>query len=348
MGGPKGGKAMNDLLFDERPLVIQPTLAKLLGSLDEAAILQQIHYWLVRSANIKDGHKWVYNSMTEWHKQFFWIPIATLKRKFKSLETKGLLITGNYNKAKFDKTKWYRIDYDALYEMKQRLYQNDTTRESNCTNGECQNDTTRESSCANGEYQNDTTNTIDYQENTTIDYQENTAEAEQEAAATAEGQARDLNEVFNEETNAQIEALADVESCYQVNLRPKGGIPYQIKTDMAAYVDQMGPSLVKHAIEKSVIQVSNPSWGYIKAILNGWLKTNVKTIEAAKKADEDYQQRKAQQQNRFKGGRRIVQKESLPDWAQPDYQEPEQAEDPEKAKQIAEMMAKINARRKAQ
>ena len=139
-----------------------------------------------------------------------------------------------------------------------------------------------------------------------------------------------------------------MESCYQVNLRPKGGIPYQIKTDMAAYVDQMGPSLVKHAIEKSVIQVSNPSWGYIKAILDGWLKTNVKTIEAAKKADEDYQQRKAQQQNRFKGGRRIVQKESLPDWAQPDYQETEQAEDPEKAKRIAEMMAKINARRKAQ
>lgn len=184
--------------------------------------------------------------------------------------------------------------------------------------------------------------------NTVNNTNNKTVEVEQSAAATAEEQTGNLTEVLNEETNAQIEVLADVESCYQVNLRPKGGIPYQIKTDMAAYVDQMGPSLVKHAIEKSVIQVSNPSWGYIKAILDSWLKTNVKTIEAAKKADEDYQQRKAQQQNRFKGGRRIVQKESLPDWAQPDYQEPEQAEDPEKAKRIAEMMAKINARRKAQ
>lgn len=177
--------------------------------------------------------------------------------------------------------------------------------------------------------------------NTVNNTNNNTAEVEQSAAATAEEQTGNLTEVLNEETNAQIEALADVESCYQVNLRPKGGIPYQIKTDMAAYVDQMGPSLVKHAIEKSVIQVSNPSWGYIKAILDGWLKTNVKTIEAAKKADEDYQQRKAQQQSRFKGGRRIVQKESLPDWAQPDYQEPEVATDPAKSVKIEELMSKI-------
>ena len=145
---------MSNLLLDDRPLVIQPKLAELLGDLDEAVILQQIHYWLGKRLNIKDGHSWVYNSMVEWNKQFPWLAIATLKRKFKSLEDKGLLITANYNKAKFDKTKWYRIDYDALDEMKQRLYQNDTTIVSNCTNGE---------------YQNDTTNTIEYTENNNID-----------------------------------------------------------------------------------------------------------------------------------------------------------------------------------
>lgn len=145
---------MSNLLLDDRPLVIQPKLAELLGDLDEAVILQQIHYWLGKRLNIKDGHSWVYNSMVEWNKQFPWLAIATLKRKFKSLEDKGLLITANYNKAKFDKTKWYRIDYNALNEMKQRLYQNDTTIVSNCTNGE---------------YQNDTTNTIEYTENNNID-----------------------------------------------------------------------------------------------------------------------------------------------------------------------------------
>lgn len=145
---------MSNLLLDDRPLVIQPKLAELLGDLDEAVILQQIHYWLEKRLNIKDEYSWVYNSMVEWNKQFPWLAIATLKRKFKSLEDKGLLITANYNKAKFDKTKWYRIDYDALDEMKQRLYQNDTTIVSNCTNGE---------------YQIDTTNTIEYTENNNID-----------------------------------------------------------------------------------------------------------------------------------------------------------------------------------
>lgn len=145
---------MSNLLLDDRPLVIQPKLAELLGDLDEAVILQQIHYWLEKRLNIKDEYSWVYNSMVEWNKQFPWLAIATLKRKFKSLEDKGLLITANYNKAKFDKTKWYRIDYNALNEMKQRLYQNDTTIVSNCTNGE---------------YQIDTTNTIEYTENNNID-----------------------------------------------------------------------------------------------------------------------------------------------------------------------------------
>lgn len=144
---------MSNLLFDERPLVVQPKLAEMLQDLDEAVILQQVHYWIQKNNNIRDGYSWVYNSMANWQKQFPWIAIATLKRKFKSLEDKDLLITANYNKAKFDKTKWYRINYSALDEIKQRLYQNDTTIVSECTNAK---------------YQNDTTNTIDYTENNII------------------------------------------------------------------------------------------------------------------------------------------------------------------------------------
>lgn len=145
---------MSNLLLDDRPLVIQPKLAELLGDLDEAVILQQIHYWLEKRLNIKDGYSWIYNSVKDWNKQFKWLSEPTLKRKFKSLEDKGLLITGNYNKAKFDRTKWYRIDYDALDEMIHAKYQNDTTIVSKRYNAK---------------YQNDTTNTIEYTENNNID-----------------------------------------------------------------------------------------------------------------------------------------------------------------------------------
>jgi hypothetical protein len=34
---------------------------------------------------------------------------------------KGLLVTGNYNTLKIDRTKWYRIDYDKLAEIEDAL-----------------------------------------------------------------------------------------------------------------------------------------------------------------------------------------------------------------------------------
>lgn len=148
---------MSKLITNEKPLVVLPSLAKLLG-INEAIILQQIHYWLERSNNIHDGYKWVYNSVAEWQKQFPWLSLKTLKRKFKSLEDKGLLITENYNKTKFDRTKWYRIDYEAFSNLGNALGQNDLTNVSNCPNGK---------------YQNDTTNTRDYTENNTDTHNSN-------------------------------------------------------------------------------------------------------------------------------------------------------------------------------
>lgn len=105
---------MSDLLINEPPLQVLPSLACAVG-LNEALILQQFHYWLQRSNNVKDGHKWIYNSYQEWRKQFpFWKSKNTLISAIKHLEDMGILISGNYNKAKFDKTKWYRIDYEKL------------------------------------------------------------------------------------------------------------------------------------------------------------------------------------------------------------------------------------------
>ena len=51
----------------------------------------------------------------------------TIKRAVYSLEKQNLLYVGNYNKAKFDKTKWYSINYEKLEGMKRPSYQNDTT-----------------------------------------------------------------------------------------------------------------------------------------------------------------------------------------------------------------------------
>ena len=48
-----------NLILDERPLVVIPSLACAIG-LNESMILQQLHYWLQRSKNNKENRKWVY------------------------------------------------------------------------------------------------------------------------------------------------------------------------------------------------------------------------------------------------------------------------------------------------
>ncbi|WEV56152.1 replication protein [Ligilactobacillus acidipiscis] len=127
---------MNNLLISEPPLQVLPSLAVRVG-LNEAIVLQQFHYWLQRSKNVRDGNKWIYNSIAEWQKQFpFWSK-DTVKRTINSLEKQGCLIVGNYNKAKFDKTKWYRINYDSL--CTNRMGQNAPTSSAECTNGLGQN-----------------------------------------------------------------------------------------------------------------------------------------------------------------------------------------------------------------
>lgn len=129
---------INNLLISEPPLQVLPSLADKVG-LNEAIILQQFHYWLQRSNNIHDGHRWIYNSYSEWNKQFPFWSNATIRRAIGSLEKQGFLISGNYNKAGFDKTKWYRIDYER---MSKASAQNEQTTCSNWTDGVAHNEQT--------------------------------------------------------------------------------------------------------------------------------------------------------------------------------------------------------------
>ena len=139
---------MNNLLISEPPLQVLPSLAKIVG-LNEAIVLQQFHYWLERSNNIRDGYKWIYNSYSKWNEQFPFWSNATLRRTIKKKKKQGFFITANYNKAGFDKTKWYRIDYERV------------------SNASAQNEQTSCSKCASASAQNEQTNTNRLPETTT-------------------------------------------------------------------------------------------------------------------------------------------------------------------------------------
>lgn len=115
------------LLYPEPSLQVLPTLACRIG-VNEAMVLQQLHYWLLVIAKATDdeyrkrhffkGKYWRYGTYQAWKEQDFpfWSE-TTIKRTIHSLEKQGLLESGNFNEESFDKTKWYTINYEAIPEL---------------------------------------------------------------------------------------------------------------------------------------------------------------------------------------------------------------------------------------
>jgi hypothetical protein len=107
------------LLLDEPPLVVIPSLAKAIG-LNEAIVLQQIHYWLQVNAkkqsgsHYHEGRYWTYNTAAEWAETFPFWGESTVRRIFASLEKSGIFLKGFFNEKSSDRTKWTSIDYDCL------------------------------------------------------------------------------------------------------------------------------------------------------------------------------------------------------------------------------------------
>ncbi len=108
---------MSSLLISEYPLIVIPSLAKAIG-LNEAIVLQQIHYWKMinqqANKNFKDGYYWVYSTHEEWEKQFTFWSNSTIKRTITSLRKQDMIIVSNYNKLKHDRTLWYRVNYSKV------------------------------------------------------------------------------------------------------------------------------------------------------------------------------------------------------------------------------------------
>lgn len=106
--------SINKLLIDDQPHQVLPALAKAIG-LNEAIFLQQLHYLLNYSKNEFEGKSWIFNSLEQWEEIFCYWSLSTIRRTIKSLSKQGLLLTTDkFNQYKFDKTKWYSINYEQL------------------------------------------------------------------------------------------------------------------------------------------------------------------------------------------------------------------------------------------
>ena len=131
---------MSVWLMDEQPVVVDRGLARVIG-LSEAIVITQIHQWVEynrkNNKNYKDGFYWTYGAIKKWHGEYFDVigSVKTLRRVFKKLIENDYLIVGNYNKLNFDRTYWYRVNYEKFNVLKKehRDGQNDHTDEDKMT-----------------------------------------------------------------------------------------------------------------------------------------------------------------------------------------------------------------------
>lgn len=81
--------------------------------LNEAIILDNIRFWVIRNeangTNFHDGRYWTYNSMKAFEELFPYMKPKAIRNALDKLESEGILLTGNYNKLAFDRTKWYSL-----------------------------------------------------------------------------------------------------------------------------------------------------------------------------------------------------------------------------------------------
>lgn len=115
---------MTKLLIDESPLMFSPTLACLIGD-RQAIALQQLHFWLEnkdqrgrRTAHLRDGRYWIYNSYPQWRKGNFrmWSE-PTIKRIMLFLEQHGIVESRQFGSRDGQMSKWYTIDYARFNEI---------------------------------------------------------------------------------------------------------------------------------------------------------------------------------------------------------------------------------------
>ena len=244
------------LLINEPPLQVLPTLAKRIG-LNEAIITQQVHYWLLRSKNKKDGHVWVYKTYVEWQEEFpFWSE-STIKRAITSLEKQNVLIsTSKYNKMPMDRTKWYTINYPTL--QGQPLGQNDTMLGSDCNDAQV-----NLTQCSG---QNDTKEQVNMTPPITIDYTENTSEITTKTT-TDKKPLSSSSEIFN---------------FYESEFGPLSNF---IAEELGYMIEDTNEELVLEALKLSV-RANKRTIKYAAAITRNWRNENIKSIEDLRAAEK--------------------------------------------------------------
>lgn len=93
-------------------------IATRLKSVEKAILIENLAFWLKKNSSNNrhyyDGSYWSYNSSQSFSELFPYMNPKSISRWLRELEQAGIIKSGNYNKKKYDRTKWYSIIDDDI------------------------------------------------------------------------------------------------------------------------------------------------------------------------------------------------------------------------------------------
>lgn len=90
-----------------------PLIAAKVG-VNAAVIYQNLVFWTEKNAANQrheyDGRYWTYNSIKAFEALFPYLTTSQIRTAIRHLLENDLIVEGNYNKAGYDRTKWYSVN----------------------------------------------------------------------------------------------------------------------------------------------------------------------------------------------------------------------------------------------
>jgi hypothetical protein len=92
-----------------------------------AIMVQNFAFWIAKNKannrNFYEGKTWTYNTIKAFNELFPYWSESQIRRILKKMEAEGILLTGNFNEVKYDRTIWYTFT-NAFYEKHKCILQN--------------------------------------------------------------------------------------------------------------------------------------------------------------------------------------------------------------------------------
>ncbi|MBU7586869.1 MAG: hypothetical protein KAF91_29130, partial [Nostoc sp. TH1S01] len=112
------------LITPESPLLVPPLLAAEIG-LEEAVILQQIHYYCQVSKHIKrDGRRWFWKTLNDWGQTLPFLKISTIRRAIANLRNFELIDVCRHSQKTWYQANWFTVNLENVEALWNRICQN--------------------------------------------------------------------------------------------------------------------------------------------------------------------------------------------------------------------------------